>query len=50
MPSAELEINGGSGMRINFVVRTLDATGNATMDIEGYAGPGWTSVTDVLDE
>jgi len=50
MPGAELEINGGSGMRINFVVRTLEATGNATMEIEGYAGPGWTSVTDVLDE
>lgn len=40
----------GSGMRINFVVRTLDATGNATMDIAGYAGPGWSSVTDVLNE
>jgi hypothetical protein len=50
LPGADLEINGGSGMRINLVVRRLDATGNATMDIEGYAGPGWSTVTDALTE
>lgn len=50
LPGAELEINGGSGMRVNLVVRTLDATGNAGIDIGGYSGPGWSSVTDTLTE
>jgi len=50
LPAAELKATGGSTMRAALVVDTLDMSGGANLDVLGYQGAGWTSVTDVLAE
>lgn len=50
LPAGELSVSGGSALRTNFVVDQLTVTGGARIDVQGYTGPGWSAITDVLTE
>ena len=50
LPAAELKASGGTTIRAALVVDTLDMSGGANLDVQGYEGAGWSSVTDVLTE
>ena len=50
MPEAHLGLTGNSTMEANFVVNTLSLDGNPDLNVEGWEGDVWTTVTDVLTE
>lgn len=50
LPAGALKVSGGSSLRTNFVVDQLTVEGGAGIDVLGYTGPGWSSVTDALTE
>jgi len=50
MPEAHLGLTGNSTMEVNFVVNTLSLDGNPDLNVEGWEGDVWTTVTDVLTE
>ncbi len=50
LPAGTLDVSGGAGIHTNLVVRRLEVSGGGAIDVTGYTGPGWSSVTDVLAE
>lgn len=50
LPAGTLDVSGGAGIHTNLVVRRLEVSGGGAIDVAGYTGPGWSSVTDALAE
>ncbi len=50
LPNADLILTGSTEVHANFVVDKLTLTGNAFFTVEGYNGPGWTTVSSSLVE
>ncbi|MGC8780011.1 MAG: pilus assembly protein TadG-related protein [Anaerolineae bacterium] len=50
LPDGTLDAGGGTGIHTNLVVRRLEISGGSGVDVEGYAGAGWGTVTDALTE
>lgn len=50
LPAGTLDVRGGAGIHTNLVVRRLEVSGGGAIDVTGYAGPGWSAVTDALTE
>jgi len=50
LPAAELDLNGSANSHINLVVNKLRLSGRSTLIVDGYQGPGWTTVTFALTE
>ncbi len=50
LPVGTLDASGGIGIHTNLVVRRLEVSGGSGIDVEGYTGAGWSTITDALTE
>lgn len=50
LPAAELQASGGTAAHINLVVDELKVSGGTNLDIQGFSGANWQTVTDALTE